>query len=674
VDWYPWGEEAFTRAREEGKPIFLSIGYSACHWCHVMERESFSDPDVASVLNEFFVCIKVDREERPDIDHLYMDAAIAITGSGGWPLNIVLTPDLHPFYAATYLPKEERRGMPGLMEILPRLAGYWRENKEKVIESAGLLVKVITENQEIKAGGRVRRNAADRMLQDLLLQFDGLNGGFGTAPKFPMPHIHLFLLRYWRWTGNGKALRMSEKTLLSMARGGIYDHLGNGFHRYSTDTRWLVPHFEKMLYDQAMAAMAYTEAFLATGNKEYGDVACGCMQYVCTRLAAPEGGFYSAEDADSEGEEGRYYVWTRDEIASLLEPDDAKVAFLVFPVSKSGNFLDPATGGYSGKNILHRTHSVDEAARALSMDRQEVGERIGRIREILRKTREKRERPFRDEKVLADWNGLGIGSIAAVSRAFGEGEFLDAARKTASFILSRMRMDDGGLYHSFRDGSARIPATSADYAGMIYGLLELFIASRDPRHLESALMLEEYHATHFWDHKSGGYYTTAEYAKDIFARQKEFIDGAIPSPNSLSFCNLVRLEHLTGEDGFARRADMLSRIYSPLLEHGSASFGMFMAEYTLSSGPANRVVVTGEEDDPVFREMQALLDHHYLPFTLPLSRKVGDQQNLLSRVAPFTREYSPVGGMATAFVCSKTSCQNPAHTVNELADMLGIGK
>ncbi|MCU0632568.1 MAG: thioredoxin domain-containing protein [Methanolinea sp.] len=672
VDWYPWGGEAFDRARGEGKPIFLSIGYSTCHWCHVMERESFSDQEVAALLNAHFISIKVDREERPDIDHLYMNASIALTGSGGWPLTVVLTPGLHPFYAAAYLPKEGRRGMPGLMEILPRLAEYWRDNREKAVESAGLLAKAITTGQETRPGNRVRKSAADRMLRDLLLQYDSLNGGFGPAPKFPMPHLHLFLLRYWRWTGNQKAREMAEKTLLSMARGGIYDHLGNGFHRYSTDARWLVPHFEKMLYDQALAGMAYIEAHLATGNGEFGEVARGCMQYVCTGLSAPGGGFFSAEDADSEGEEGKYYLWTRDEMAALLDHDVARVAFLVFPVSKNGNFLDPFTGGYSGQNILHMTHTAEEAARALHMDINEVRECMARIRATLLEAREQRVRPFRDEKVLADWNGLAIASLAKVARGLGSGEFLDAAEKAACFILSHMRMEDGGLYHRFRDGVAGVPATSADYAGMIFGLLELFIASRDPRHLESALSLEEYHKTHFWDRKMGGYFTPAESAKELFSRQKEFTDGAIPSPNSLSFSNLVRLGYLNDMGDFSARAEILSRIYSPLVERSPTSCGMFMAGYTLSSGPATQVIVTGKRGDHVFQEMNALLDRSYLPFTLPMFRDTEDPEDLLSRIAPSTKEYLPLGDATTAYVCTRNSCQNPAHTPRELAALLGI--
>lgn len=672
VDWYPWGDEAFARARAEEKPIFLSVGYSTCHWCHVMERESFSDPDVAALLNEHFVSIKVDREERPDIDTLYMHAAIALTGSGGWPLNIVLTPDLQPFYAAAYLPKNRRGGLPGLMEILPELARYWRENREKVVESAGLLARSIIDSQHIRAGSRVGRGAAERMTEDLILRYDSLNGGFGPAPKFPMPHLHLFLLRYWKWTGNEKARRMAENTLLSMANGGIYDHLGRGFHRYSTDARWFVPHFEKMLYDQALAATAYTEAFLATKNREFGDVARGCMEYTCRELAAPGGGFYSAEDADSEGEEGKYYLWTRDEIASLLEPEDARVAFLVYPVSKNGNFFDPAAGGYSGQNILHRTHSPKKAAHVLSMDLPQVNERLERIRLTLLKARGQREKPFRDEKILADWNGLAIGSLAMVSRALGTGEFMDAAKKAVSFILSRMRMDDGGLYHRWMDNAAGVAGISADYAAMIHGLLEVYIASGDPRCLESALDLEELHVERFWDNTEGGYFSAPESAKDLFSRQKEFTDGAIPSPNSLSFANLVRLGLLTGDDDFTRRAELLSRMYSPILARSPGSCGMFMAAYTLSAGPASRVVLTGERSEHTFREMQSLLDHHYLPFTLPLSMGSDEERDALMRLAPFTRTYAATEGAATAYICTGKSCQAPVHTAGELADLLGI--
>ncbi|HOT02615.1 MAG TPA: thioredoxin domain-containing protein [Methanolinea sp.] len=667
VDWYPWGEEAFFKARAEGKPIFLSIGYSTCHWCHVMEKESFSDRDVAKILNAHFICIKVDREERPDIDQLYMDAAIALTGSGGWPLNLILTPDLHPFFAVTYLPKENRMGMPGLLEVLPRLAEFWKENQEKALESAGHLARAIADNRKTRPGGRVRKDAADRLFQDLLLKYDSLNGGFGPAPKFPMPHLHLFLLRYWKWTGNGKALGMTEKTLLSMARGGIYDHLGGGFHRYSTDARWLVPHFEKMLYDQALAAIAFTEAWLATGNQEYWEVASGCLDYVCSRLMSPGGGFLSAEDADSEGVEGKYYLWKRDEIASLLDAEDARVAFLVFPVSRTGNYPDPHTGLHTGENVLHRTHSENEVARILSLSPREVRARIERVKATLLGAREMRTRPFCDDKILADWNGLAIAALAMAGRASGRRVYLDAAEKAASFILSRMRMDDGGLYHRFRDGSAGIPGLSADYAAMVWGLLELSVATRDPRHLESALLLEDYQDSHFWDKRSGGYFTSQVSATDLFARRKEFSDGAIPSPNSVSFYNLVRLGLLTGEEKYSRRADALSRLYSPLVENGPASCGLFMAGFTLSLGPATRVVVTGKGTDPTFLAMNEFLDRNYLPFTIPVSLEHGKHEELFFRLAPLLALHRFAGEAAVAHVCTRNSCAPPVSSVEDLS-------
>lgn len=673
VDWYPWGDEAFFRARKEGKPIFLSIGYSTCHWCHVMERESFSDPEVAALLNEHFICIKVDREERPDIDQLYMNACIALTGSGGWPLNMFLTPALHPFYAATYLPKKSRMGMPGLMDILPKLSEFWRENREKAVESAALLARNIASAHDALQGRLVKRSAADQMFGELLSQYDSLHGGFGPAPKFPMPHLHLFLMRYWKWTGSTRALTMSEKTLLSMARGGIYDQLGEGFHRYSTDARWLVPHFEKMLYDQAMAGMAYIEAFLATGNGEFADVARGCMRYILNYLAAPGGGFFSAEDADSEGEEGKYYLWTRAEIDSLLDRDDAKVAFLVFPVSRNGNFVDPFTGGYTGQNILHRTYNQSEAARALKMNREEMGERMERIRSTLLFAREQRIRPFRDEKVLTDWNGLAIAALARVGRGLGSSGFINAAEKAAGFIISRMRMDDGGLYHRSRDGVAGISGLSADYACMITSLLELFIASGTPKYLEEALQLEEYHRDHFWDKKDGGYFSSADYTQDLIFRQKEFRDGAIPSSNSFSFLNLLRLFDLTGEDEYSRRADMLSRIYSHLIDRSPSSYGMFLAVYIPSATPAQRVVVIGKKHDPVFLDMRSLIDNHYLPFTLPLFFDVVESEGILSHIDPSLKGYLQREERTVAYVCTRDSCKRPAYSKKELADILDIG-
>jgi hypothetical protein len=672
VDWYPWGEEAFARARSEDMPVFLSIGYSTCHWCHVMERESFSDPEVGRILNEHFVCIKVDREERPDIDQIYMRASQALTGTGGWPLTIVMTPDRLPFFAASYLPKESRFGMPGLLDILPRLAAAWKEDRNRIAGSAESLARNLASHPGKLTGRSPGKDTADRAFKELILSYDRITGGFGPAPRFPVFHLHLFLLWYAEWTGNARAREMSEHTLLSMARGGIHDWLGSGFHRYSTDTRWLVPHFEKMLYDQSLAAMAYTEAFLATGRPEFKEVTLGCLDYLTEDMKSAEGAFFSAEDADSEGEEGKYYLWTRKELADLLDPDQARVAFQVFRVSTAGNFMDPASGERSGKNILAMVQTAEEAAKTLGLSPEHVREALDGAKHTLSAARMKRIRPFRDEKILTDWNGLAIGAIARAGRVFQSPGLLEVAERAAGFVMTRMRQDDSGLLHRYREGNAGIPGTAADYANMTSGLIDLYLASFDTRYLGQAIELQEYLDTRFWDKKNGGYFTTPGGKTDLFARTKEFVDGALPSPNSMEFCNLVRLGYLTGEVEYSRRADSLSRVYASFLDRSPSSCGMFLAGLCLALGPATQVIVTGRREDEVALRMLDLLRTKYLPFSLWHFRASGDAGDELVRLAPFIRNYPVPASGAAAYVCTRHSCRSPVHDRGSLATALGL--
>lgn len=672
VDWFPWGEEAFSRAKNEDRPIFLSIGYSTCHWCHVMERESFSDPEVGRVLNEHFVSIKVDREERPEIDQLYMRVSQALTGTGGWPLTIVMTPDRLPFFAATYLPKESRFGMPGLLEILPCIATVWNEDRDRLTVPAESLAKELSAHPGMPRGRSPGKEAADRAFEELVLSYDRITGGFGPAPRFPMFHLLLFLLWYSKWTNNKKALGMAEQTLISIARGGIHDWIGSGFHRYSTDTRWLLPHFEKMLYDQSLAAMAYTEAFLATGRLEFGEVAMGCLRYLTEEMRSPEGAFYSAEDADCEGEEGKYYLWTRQELAELLDPDQARVAFQVFRISSAGNFPDPASGERCGRNILAMVQTPEEAAKTLGVSPGQVREMLDGVKHTLSAARMRRIRPFRDEKILADWNGLAIGALARAGRVFRSPDCLAAAERAAGFVMTRMRQDDSGLLHRYLGGNAGIPGTAADYASMISGLIDLYLASSDPRHLGQAIELQEYMDTRFLDAKHGGYSTTPEGETDLFARTKEFVDGALPSPNSLAFNNLVRLGYLTGEGEFTRRADSLSRHYGSLLDRSPSSCGMFLAGLTLALCPATQVVIAGSRDDEAALRMLDLLRTSYSPFSLWHFRTAGDAGEELGRLAPFIRNYPVPASGAAAYVCTRHTCRSPVHDREALAAALGL--
>ncbi|MDD1716371.1 MAG: thioredoxin domain-containing protein [Methanolinea sp.] len=672
VDWYPWGEEAFSRAKDEEKPIFLSIGYSTCHWCHVMERESFSDPEVGRMLNEHFVCIKVDREERPEIDQLYMRVSQALTGTGGWPLTIVMTPDRLPFFAATYLPKESRFGMPGLLDILPRLAAIWEKDRDRLVSTAEGIAKSLSSQPGKKKGKSPGKDTAGQAFKELLLSYDRITGGFGPAPRFPMFHLHLFLLWYSKWTGNLKAREMAEHTLLSMARGGIHDWLGSGFHRYSTDTRWLVPHFEKMLYDQSMAVMAYTEAFLASGRLEFKDVAMDCLNYMREDMRSPDGAFFSAEDADSEGEEGKYYLWTRQEMADLLDPDQARVAFQVFRISTAGNFLDPASGERSGKNILAMIQTREEAAKTLSLSLDHVRETLEGVKSALSAARMRRIRPFRDEKVLTDWNGLAIGAFARAGRVFQNPDCLDAAERAVDFVMTRMKQDDSGLLHRYRDGTAGIPGMASDYATMTAGLIDLYLASSKPRYLGQAIEFQEILDTRFLDKKNGGYFTAPGEGTDLFTRTKEFVDGALPSPNSVIFNNLVRLGYLTGDVEYTRRADSLSLSYASFLDRSPSSCGMFLAGLVLAISPATQVVISGSPEDKTAIRMLSFLRTQYLPLTTWHFRMAGAAGEELAGLAPFLRKYPVSASGAAAYVCTRHACRSPVADMAALAAALGL--
>ena len=438
VDWYPWGDEAFERAQVEDKPIFLSIGYSTCHWCHVMERESFEDPEVAGMMNELVISIKVDREERPDLDHIYMMVCQLLTGSGGWPLNILMTPDKKPYFAGTYIPKQTRLGRTGIMDLIPRLAQVWTEQRDDVNDSAEKIVTALKSVDRDNQEGELDEAALPMTFQQLVERFDEKHGGFGEAPKFPTPHIILFLLRHWKRTGDRKALDMVEKTLWDIQKGGIHDHVGFGFHRYATDQTWLVPHFEKMLYDQAFLVMAYVEAYQAAGQKAYEETARNVLTYVLRDMTDSEGGFYSAEDADSEGVEGKFYVWSEEEIRSILPPEEADLVIKVFNIEKDGNFLDESAKIRTGANILHLQKSLPEIASDLKISEQEILNRWTAARRKLFSVREKRIHPYKDDKVLTDWNGLMIAALAKASAAFGDPQYAEAAAKAVGFVFERL--------------------------------------------------------------------------------------------------------------------------------------------------------------------------------------------------------------------------------------------
>ncbi len=672
VDWYPWSDEAFARAREENKPVFLSVGYSTCHWCHVMAHESFEDAEVARLMNEAFVCIKVDREERPDVDGIYMTVCQIMTGSGGWPLTILMTPDRKPFYAGTYLPRESRHGRIGMIELIQGVQRIWKTRHGDVLTSAEQVTAALGKACVDSASGDSPGKATCRTAYEALAsQFDGSHGGFGGAPKFPSPHHYLFLLRYWKRTGEAKALEMVEKSLTAMRRGGVYDQLGYGFHRYSTDARWRLPHFEKMLYDQAMLSMAFLEAFQATGNPLFARTAEEVFTYVLRDLRAPEGGFYCAEDADSEGEEGKFYQWTEEEIRGALEGDEAALAVKTFGIEKSGNFLEEATRERTGRNVLFLARTPEEAAGELGLSYGKALETFESAREKLYRAREPRVRPGRDDKILTDWNGLMIAALSKGASVLGRQDLAEAAAAAARFVLDRLRDGRGRLLHRYRDGEAAIAGMIDDYAFLIWGLLELYEADFDAVALKTALELADNTVNHFHDAKDGGFFFTAADGEEILYRQKESYDGAIPSGNSVMMLNLLRLSRITGRQDLEQKAIGVSRAFARNIAPIPSAYSQLMVALEFLEGPSLEIVVAGKPGATDTKEMLDAVRRSFLPNRVLLFRPQGAGSDAITAVAPYTKDMKAGKGGATAYVCRNYACAKPVRTVK---DMLGLLK
>jgi len=672
MDWFPWGDEAFERARSEDKPVFLSIGYSTCHWCHVMERESFEDDDVARVLNAAFVCVKVDREERPDLDQYYMSVCQVLTGSGGWPLTVVMTPDRRPFFAGTYFPKSRRWGRVGLLELAPLVIEAWRARRDDVLRSADGIIAAIDRGQpdgEAEARQELSTARLDDAFHELAADFDETHGGFGGAPKFPISHQIGFLLRYWKRTGKDEALAMAVKILEAMRRGGIFDHIGFGFHRYSTDAEWLVPHFEKMLYDQALLAEVYAEAFAATGKYDFKRTATQVAEYILRDLTSPEGGFATAEDADSEGEEGKFYLWTRDELDEVLGPEEADLAARVFSVSAEGNFAEPGKSR-DGRNILNVRRRPEGSAAIRGGSESASDPAVERVRERLFLAREKRPRPFRDTKILTDCNGLMIAALAAVFRITGEPRYLRAAGKAADFVLGKMCAPDGRLLHMFADGEARIPAFLDDYAFLVKGLVGLYEAGFDPVHLEKALEVARQAVELLWDEKEGGFFFASD--PEVGARRKEIYDGAVPSGNSVMLMNLLRLARLTERQELEDRATRLAEAFSAEVGGHPRMYTEFLRGLDYALGPSREVVVVGKWKAPDTQELLQALRGTYVPNTVGLFKPVDESEaaRTLERVAPFTKDMVEVTGRAAAYICSGGRCLLPVSTAAELLNLV----
>jgi uncharacterized protein YyaL (SSP411 family) len=672
VDWYPWGPEAFERAQRENKPIFLSIGYSTCHWCHVMAHESFEHPEVARLMNEAFVSIKVDREERPDIDNVYMSACQAMTGSGGWPLSIIMTPDKRPFFAATYIPRESRFGLTGMMELIPQIRELWATRQGEALSLSNKIAAVLQQTSQDTADEELDETMLELTYEQLAKRFDGQHAGFSSAPKFPTPHNLLFLLRYWKRTGNGMALDMVEKTLQAMRRGGVYDHVGFGFHRYSTDSQWLVPHFEKMLYDQAMLAMAYTEAYQATGKEDYGKTAREIFTYVLRDMTVPEGGFCSAEDADSEGEEGKFYLWTQEEVRQLLGNEEADFVAKVFNIEKDGNFAEQVTGRKSGANILHIRKTSGELASDLNLSQQDLQTHLEEIRQNLFAYREKRVHPMKDDKILTDWNGLMIAALAKGAQSFDEPEYAEAAHSAADFILGNMRKPDGRLWHRYRDGQVGVEANLDDYAFLVWGLIELYEATFDARYLEVALDLTGTMVRHFWDEDGGGLYLTPDDGESLLVRKKEIYDGAIPSGNSVAMLNLLRLGRMTANSDLEEKAAKIGRAFSGSVKQSPSAYTQLMVALDFGIGPCYEVVIAGNAKAEDTKAMVKALGTRFLPNKVVLLNPDGRESLEIAKLAEFTRNQSSIGGKATAYVCMNYNCKLPTTDINKMLELLNV--
>jgi uncharacterized protein YyaL (SSP411 family) len=674
VEWYPWIPQAFERATREDKPVFLSIGYSTCHWCHVMAHESFEDRNVAALLNRDFICIKVDREERPDIDQVYMAVCQVMTGRGGWPLTIVMTPDRKPFFAATYLPPHTRKGMPGLLDILPRLAYAWKSQKEELEQFTREVVEALNREESGSPSGDPSLRILHRTHQGLDRAFDPQYGGFGPAPKFPAPHQLLFLLRFWDRTRDPHTLSMVEKTLQEMRKGGIFDQAGFGFHRYAVDERWIVPHFEKMLYDQALLSIAYLEAFQATHNHLYDRTAREIFTYVLRDLSAECGGFYSGEDADSEGVEGIFYLWTWKELEDVLDAADLRLLSRLYGLREDGNLPVPLDGVPPVANILHRERSYEDIGREAGISVEELRHEADRLSAFLYNLRSRRVRPGKDTKILADWNGLMIAALAIGGRVLEEPDYVQAAQCAEEVITRTMRRDDGRLNHVYSADERYVDAFSSDYAALAWAEIELYETTFDPRYLEKAIELLELLAIWYRDAERGGYYFTPSDSESLLVRKKDAYDGAIPSGNSLAIYSLLRLGSLTGKSEYEDRGLQDWRAFSGQIESAPTGFTFLLVSADYFLGPTGQVVITGDPVSSGAKTLIRALATAFLPRLTVLLVSGNEADARLTVLAPFLATYPASGKEARAFVCRGHQCMPPTTDPAEMIGYLSLSK
>ena len=663
VNWFPWGEEALELAKKNSTPIFLSVGYSACHWCHVMAHESFEDEAIAEIMNDHFINIKVDREERPDLDEIYMNAVQMMTGSGGWPMSVFLTPDRVPFYGGTYFPPDNRYGRPGFPEVLKSVANHFRENPGRIKEASDKLMDGLSRmaNLENRQGG-LDAETVSRAFATMAQNFDTRNGGFGSQPKFPNTMNLSVFLREGSSGANEQAKEMAIFALKKMASGGIYDHLGGGFHRYSVDDRWLVPHFEKMLYDNALLSRLYLEAFQVQANPVFKRVVEETLDYVIREMTGVEGGFYSTQDADSEGEEGKFFVWDQEEVLGLLGSEIGERFCESYDVQPDGNFEN-------GKSILNIPVNLEEIARSTGIVESDLISCLEKARKTLFEIREKRIKPGRDEKIQANWNGLMISSFALASQILKNEKYLEVAVSAADFILDRMRDDSGLLLHSYKDGRAQQPGFQDDYAFLIGALIDLYEATFQAKWLEIAESLCEDMVDQFWDEKEGGFFFTGVHHESLIVRSKNPYDNALPSGNSVGVLVLMRLGYFFDREDFKAKALKTLSLFQPFMNEVPTGFGQMLCALNYAMEGPREIAIAGSPDDPQTQELLRTVARHYVPNRVIALRNPEASDELTSRIVLLANK-EMIGGKPAAYVCRNFACDHPVTNPEDLARQL----
>ena len=673
VDWYPWGDEAFEDAKTQDKPIFLSIGYTTCHWCHVMEHESFEDPEIASLMNDAFINIKVDREERPDIDNIYMSVTQMLNNRGGWPMTVIMTPDAQPFFAGTYFPKETRYGRVGMKELVPKVKEMWSSSRDSLESNAmDLMLKLKNINKSVRIKGNISNDAVEKSFSWFVNNFDDVYGGFkGGRNKFPIPHNYMFLSKYYNRTNDQQALEILEKSLIGMRMGGMYDQIGYGFHRYSTDKKWFVPHFEKMLYDQALLVHSYLDAYLVTKDNRYKDVVDEIIEYVMRDMTSKDGGFYSAEDADSEGEEGTFYLWTKSEIIDILGDSDGEFINSVLNISSSGNWQE---GRSNGTNIPYLSSDWEQLSKQFEMSSSECNERFNKCRVKLFSHRENRVHPQKDDKILTDWNGLMISAIARAASVLDNTKYKEAAFNAAEFsinnLISTDEKSENYLYKLHRYGISAKMGLIEDYSFMLWAYIEMYQMTFDSKYLEISQKIADHMIEHFWDEEGWSFYFTPDYGEELIVRAKEVYDGAIPSGNSVAAYNLVRLSRILSDPKYEGYCNKILTTSSRRLNGSGSGKSMMMQAVQYMNGPSFEVLVIGNSDSSEYTDLldsirkSSQINKVVIAYDKEKNTEI---ENLIPFITEFPRGDS---GEPLVYVCQDFSCQLPTSDINQVLKQL----